>query len=284
MNTAFVLGLLLTGAAMAQDLQRPVPEPPKAYVETAYQRRSGATIHVRKGEDLQGALDRAKPGDTVAVEAGATFTGNFDLTPKTGKGWIYVQSSAIDKIAPSDQRTSPADAPNMPKIQTPNSTSAITVLPGAANYRLVGLEITPATGAPRVYQLVNIDFITSRVAAKVRDMVQGVAPSIVKDTEFPQNITIDRCYIHGSDTQDVRQGVVANGTSVAVINSYISDIHDSTMDSQGILAYRTTGPDQDRQQFYFVNHRERDVWRGRGRSQSLCVAVGKLVDSCRASL
>ena len=53
---------------------------------------------------------------------------------------------------------------------------------------------------------------------------------------------IDRCYIHGSDTQDVREGVVANGIAVAVIDSDISDIHDSTMDSQAILVYRTPGP------------------------------------------
>ena len=129
----------------------------------------------------------------------------------------------------------------MPKIQTPNSMAAITVLPGAANYRLVGLEITPAAGAPRVYHLVNIDTATSDVEAHLRSLAQGVAPALVKD-QLPHNITIDRCYIHGSDQQDVRQGIIANGTAVAVIDSYISDIHDSTMDSQGIFAYRTPGP------------------------------------------
>lgn len=242
MKNALIFGLVLTAVAQAQGPQPPVPEAPRVYIETTYQQPSGSTIRVRSGDDLQAAFDRAKPGDTVVLEAGATFTGNFDLLPKKGKGWIYIQSSAVDQIAHSDQRTSPADASKMPKIQTSNSTSAITAQPGATNYRLVGLEITPAKGAPRVYQLVNIDFITSRVEAKLRDMVKGAAPSLVGEADFPQNITIDRCYIHGSDTQDVRQGVVANGTSIAVINSYISDIHDSTQDSQGILAYRTSGP------------------------------------------
>jgi hypothetical protein len=59
---------------------------------------------------------------------------------------------------------------------------------------------------------------------------------------LPDSITFDRCYVHGSDTQDVRAGVVANGTRVAVIDSYISDIHQSTVDSQAIRAYRTPGP------------------------------------------
>ena len=48
--------------------------------------------------------------------------------------------------------------------------------------------------------------------------------------------------MHGSDTQDIRAAVVANGTGVAVIDSYISDIHQSTYDSQAIRAFRTPGP------------------------------------------
>ena len=59
---------------------------------------------------------------------------------------------------------------------------------------------------------------------------------------LPDSITVDRCYMHGSDTQDIRAAVVANGTNVAVIDSYISDIHQSTNDSQAIRAYRTPGP------------------------------------------
>ena len=58
----------------------------------------------------------------------------------------------------------------------------------------------------------------------------------------PDSITIDRDYIHGSPTQDVGQGVQANGSNFAVIDSYISDIHESTFDSQAILAFWTPGP------------------------------------------
>jgi len=240
--TAFSILVLTIGVATAQGQQQPRPELPRILVSTAYERPSGSVIQVRDGEDLQAALDRARPGDTLALQNGATFTGNFELRPKKGDGWIYIEGSATeDRIRPG-QRPSPNDAGYLPRIQTPNSQPAISVLPGAAHYRLVGLEITPAKGAPRTYGLVNIDFITSRVEAKVRDLVQGITPALAPADQFPSNITIDRCYIHGSDTQDVREGVVANGTSVAIIDSYISDIHDSTMDSQAILAYRTPGP------------------------------------------
>jgi len=222
--------------------QQPVPEMPRVYVDTSYRHPEGARIFVRNGGDLQSALDAVNPGGTVILEAGATFIGNFALAPKTGTGWIYIESSAIDSLARPGRRTSPAEAKYMARVQTPNSTSAIAVLPGAANYRIIGLEITPSEGAPRVYHLVNIDSASSDVESHLRDFAQRVAPALVGQDQFPHNITIDRCYIHGSEKQDVRQGVVANGIAVAVIDSYISDIHDSTMDSQGILVYRTPGP------------------------------------------
>ena len=87
-----------------------------------------------------------------------------------------------------------------------------------------------------------MDYLASQVEGQFRDFAKNIAPGLFKGDAFPKNITVDRCFIHGSDTQDVRQAVVANGVNVAVIDSYISDIHDATLDSQGVLAYRTTGP------------------------------------------
>lgn len=62
---------------------------------------------------------------------------------------------------------------------------------------------------------------------------------------LPHSITVDRCYVHGSPAQDIREGVQANGTNFAVIDSYISDIHQSVADSQAILAYLTPGAAED---------------------------------------
>jgi hypothetical protein len=231
--------LLVSLTAFAQ---KPIPELPKAYVDSTYRPPSGKTIRVLNGEDLQAAIDSANPGDAIVLQAGGVFTGNYVLPPKTGDGWIYIESTAADHLSRPGQRTSPSEASSMPKIQTSNALPAITVLPNASNYRLVGLEITPAEGSPRVYQLVSIDYVTSQVGAQLRDFAQKVAPGLVQRDPFPKNIVIDRCYIHGSDTQDVRQGVIVNGIAVAIVDSYISDIHDSTMDSQAILGYRTPGP------------------------------------------
>src|SRR5271165_3266123 len=77
--------LFLVGTASTQLPPRPpAPELPRTYVSTAYHRPSGTVITVRAGGNLQAALDRAQPGDVILVEAGATFTGNFELRPKTG--------------------------------------------------------------------------------------------------------------------------------------------------------------------------------------------------------
>src|ERR1700751_3366821 len=75
-----------------------LPDAPKTF-DTAYAAPGGATLHVGAGGDLQAVLDRAQPGDTIVLEAGATFTGPFTLPNKTsGSGWIYVVSSKLQSL------------------------------------------------------------------------------------------------------------------------------------------------------------------------------------------
>src|SRR5215467_8010326 len=73
------------------------PDPPRVSVNTDYPAASGTAasgtaasgnaasgnlsggkrIQVPKGGDLQQALNAARPGSTIVLEAGATFVGNF---------------------------------------------------------------------------------------------------------------------------------------------------------------------------------------------------------------
>ena len=46
-------------------------------------------IVVKAGGDFQAALDRAKSGDTIQLQAGATFKGAFKLPKKTGEEFYY---------------------------------------------------------------------------------------------------------------------------------------------------------------------------------------------------
>ena len=96
---------------------------------------------------IQSAVDAARLGDTIVVEAGRTYTENLVLRHKaSGTGWITIQSSALANLPTSGNRVAPTDAANMPTIRTTGagSNSTITTESGSTpthHYRLIGLII-----------------------------------------------------------------------------------------------------------------------------------------------
>src|SRR5205814_9611739 len=87
-----------------------MPERPRGAVDTSEVSPAGRTISVRKGGDLQAAIDEASPGDAIVLEPGATYQGPFLLRPKDGAGWIVISSRSAGKTLRQGQRVSPADA------------------------------------------------------------------------------------------------------------------------------------------------------------------------------
>ena len=107
------LGCAVEGAMVSAS----APERPRRFFDTAAVTSPGRTITVAAGEDFQVALDNAQPGDTIALEAGAVFTGPFRLPRKNGNGWILVRTSAPDGRLPMPgTRVDPSDASAMPKL------------------------------------------------------------------------------------------------------------------------------------------------------------------------
>jgi hypothetical protein len=215
--------------------QMPVPTLPQVYIDTTFNLPTGTTWSAHTATDFTNALTSSNPGDVIVLDAGTTYSGNFTLPAKANPNqqWIYIVSSALGNLRSPGWRVGPSDAPNMPKIVTPNTASAIAAGPGANYYRLVGLEIATAstygcnlTHRPKLncwsWNLIYLDAPIGQV--------------------LPDSITVDRCYMHGSPTQDVGEGVYGNATKLAVIDSYISDIHLTTNDSQAILSMVTPGP------------------------------------------
>ena len=79
-----------------------------------------ATIYVATGGSLQQALNAAQPGDTILLQEGAEFVGNFVLPVKSGVDWITVRSSAPDSVLPAaGVRIRPADAPLLARLRSP---------------------------------------------------------------------------------------------------------------------------------------------------------------------
>ncbi|MFN0087469.1 MAG: BACON domain-containing protein [Blastocatellia bacterium] len=221
LNVSTTSGCTWTGAPVALS----TPELPRVYLNTAYTPPAGQTIAVPAGGDLQAAINQAKPGDVITLQAGATYTGRFTLPAKTGEGWIVIRTSAPDSsLPPPGTRITPSFANVLPKIVTPNVEPAIATLSGAHHYRFIGVEITAAQSAAFVYSLVNLGAEETSAA------------------QLPNNLIFDRVYIHGRPSFTLRRGIQLNSASTAVIDSYISDCHEVGADSQAIGGWNGPGP------------------------------------------
>jgi hypothetical protein len=109
---------------------------------------AGSTIRVPSGGNLQNALNAAQPGDTILLQAGATFTGNFVLPVKSGSTYITVQTeiAAAGALAPG-VRLTPAAAASLARIKSPNTTPALKTKASSHHWRLQLLQFGPnATG------------------------------------------------------------------------------------------------------------------------------------------
>src|SRR5262249_48717482 len=102
------------------------PELPRVYLDTTYAAPAGKTINVMAGGDVQKAINQARPGDVIMLQAGATFTGNFKLPDKSGSDWIVIASSASEAgLPPPGERVTPSSASAMAKLVSPNADPAV---------------------------------------------------------------------------------------------------------------------------------------------------------------
>src|ERR1700726_3715415 len=64
----------------------------------------GKTWMVRPGQSIEEALDRASCGDTIQLQAGATFVGHFAIPAKNcdDSHWIIIRTSAPDSALPPE--------------------------------------------------------------------------------------------------------------------------------------------------------------------------------------
>jgi hypothetical protein len=202
-----------------------LPTLPQKVVNTKYVAQSGQTIVVNAGGDLQAAINAAARGDTIVLQAGATYPGPFTLPNKTaGAGWIYITSSAYANLPSPGKRVTVADAANMPKITVAaNKGAAIQTKAKAHHFRFVGIEFKPQAG----------NFVYALIQIGNRETVT---------TALPRNITFDRCYIHGDPDVGARRGVAMDGINVAVVDSHVSDFKENGSDTQALWAYNTPGP------------------------------------------
>lgn len=204
---------------------------PQACINTALANTpsTGNVTTLPAGGNLQTALNNLACGDTLQLQAGATFTGVFIFPTRTcdSAHWITIRTSAPDSsLPPEGTRVTPcyAGVSSLPGRPAFNCGSLSAVLAkivmspmqgsgpiqfavGANHYRLIGLEITRSAGTGIVYNLVS---------------VQGSAGA--------DHIILDRSWLHGTAQDDTTRGVALGGTTyLGVVDSFFTDFHCTSM-------------------------------------------------------
>lgn len=184
----------------------------------------GKVKQVGAKDDLQSALNDAACGDTLKLEAGASFIGHFVLPEKhcDAGHWIIVRTSAPDSaLPPEGSRITPcyagvASLPGRPAYPCPTPKNVLariefpkqgrgplTFEPGANHYRFLGLEITRSDSTDSVSNLVTIE-----------------------GKSTADHLVFDRDWIHGTAQSETTRGIGLGGsTDVAVVDSSFTDFH-----------------------------------------------------------
>ncbi|MBX4187885.1 MAG: hypothetical protein KW793_01990 [Candidatus Doudnabacteria bacterium] len=202
------------------------PLPLQSCIDTTMPVLNGTTINVPAGGDLQGAINSAQLGDTIIVQAGATYIGPIVLKNKAGSGWIIIKSSSTAQLPPSGSRVGPQHASLMAKIVSPggNQTAMMTEA-SAHNYRIIGIEFAKINSAAAETNLVALgEFSTNSLSA------------------VANNLVLDRVYAHGDTVSNLRRCIALNSAVTSILDSYVSNCFDDGADSQAIGGWNGPGP------------------------------------------
>ena len=221
----FVLAFAAAISLLPASVYAAPPELPRVYIDTTMPTQTGRTIAVTAGGNFQTALNTAQPGDTISLEAGATFTGPFTLPEKKGTGWIIIRTSASDaSLPPPGTRITAASARVMPKLYTGGSQPAVLTAARAHHYRFIGVEFGVPPSVTQNYNIIRLGNESLRLV------------------DQPHHLIFDRVYIHGHPTLNVQRGIALNSQYTAIIDSYVAEIHWDGIDSQAIAGWTGPGP------------------------------------------
>jgi hypothetical protein len=195
-----------------------------------------AAVTVRAGGDLQAAVNAAHFGDTIILEAGATYAA-LSLPFKgagtnTDADYITIRTSDLSGIPAEGVRVQPElHARAMPKILAPDNGAAVVTAPQAHHYKFVGVEFAPAASVNYLYNLIDLG-----------------ASDYTALAQFPHHLIFDRCYVHSTGLNKARRGFALNSAETSILNSYVSGFAGAGDETQAIAGWNGPGA------FHIVNN------------------------------
>ena len=187
--------------------------------------------NVPAGADLQTFINRARPGDVLLLEPGATFVGNFTLPALPEQStvvpaqFITIRSAADNSHFPTGGRVTPDHAEWMPTLRSPNGSSALATKPGAHHWRLQWLAFQANSGGEG-----NIISLGDGSAAQ-RELAS-----------VPHHFELDGLIIRGDAAKGQKRAIALNSGDTVIRNSDIRDIKADGQDSQAICGWNGPGP------------------------------------------
>src|SRR5688572_15324787 len=198
----------------------------------------GRVVKVDAKGNLQSALNRARGGDVIVLASGASYIGNFKLpTRKCADGWVTVRTDLADSLLPAaGTRITPAYAPRLARLATPNHDPVIRTENPTCRWRFLGVEMT-------------VDYIGRKQPDLTYVLValgdggwKGGGDTQTSMDRVPSEIILDRVYVHGTPTTNLMRCVAVNTAQSAVVDSWISECHARGLDSQAVEGWNGPGP------------------------------------------
>ena len=211
------------------------------------------TLSVPAGGNFQTALDAAACGDTIVLQAGASYTATYGFVlpvpkgPCVGTDADYVTVTTSGSVPPAGTRLDPpAYATQMAKLVATNQYAIIGTRTGAHHWKFIGLDISGngAFASPSLVELGGSSVIGTFGTLAERQQMKG--------------FIFDRCFVHPpeisatslSNPSTIRhweRGFIANAADVWIINSYIAGFTGTypdgdSMASEAVLMSVGPGP------------------------------------------
>jgi hypothetical protein len=182
-------------------------------------------VTVPAGGNLQDALNRARAGETILLERGASYVGNFVLpVHDDGERAVTLRTAGDAGFPVERDRITPASSAALAKLRSPNSSPALATAPGARGWHVALLEFEG-----------NRDGTGDIIALGDGSSAQNSLATV------PSGLTLDRLYIHGHADRGQKRGVALNAGQTRITGCHVSDIKAIGQDSQAIAGWNGPG-------------------------------------------